>query len=234
MAQITKWGFGSAPQKPEQISKRMASIECLIAFRDNNPTRVTINICDALSEVKGLFNRVARQDQWDWFTVYMYFDYPLQSECRFFVSQLGNLRKAITNHNESLFQESILRLQNSNLRVYLDNYLSFDSARDTGDEYVYVLSRREENELLKIGMTSRNVAKRVKEINSATGVVYPLSPRMVYRVKNGREAESVAHEALKEYRIREDREFFLVRYSEACKIIETAFKERELFYYKYS
>ncbi|MCM1500412.1 MAG: GIY-YIG nuclease family protein [Clostridium sp.] len=87
--------------------------------------------------------------------------------------------------------------------------------------------------MLKIGMTTRNVLKRCREINSATGVVFPYSPRKVFRVKESKEAERIVHQVLEEYRIRADREFFKCDYSEACKLIEDCLQENELLYYKY-
>ena len=56
-------------------------------------------ILDDISIVKGLFNRIIKQDQWDWFTVYMYFDYPNYIENREFVSLLAGLRTVIKNNN---------------------------------------------------------------------------------------------------------------------------------------
>lgn len=50
--------------------------------------------------------------------------------------------------------------------------------------------------------------KRVNEINSATGVLYPYSARKVYKVKNCQQVEKDIHKILQNYRIRADREFF--------------------------
>lgn len=87
--------------------------------------------------------------------------------------------------------------------------MDFDFKKDT-DDYIYILSQKSEKKLLKIGMTTRNVIKRCNEINSATGVVFPFSPRKVYRVKDAIIAERKVHEELDEYRIRADREFFIL------------------------
>ncbi len=65
-----KWGFGMAPPKPTTQRRRIAScvaVDAIIRSRTMpSPDESTL---DAISDVKGLFNRVARQDQWDWFTV---------------------------------------------------------------------------------------------------------------------------------------------------------------------
>ena len=92
--------------------------------------------------------------------------------------------------------------------------------------------RREEKNILKIGMTTRNVQKRVNEINSATGVIYPLAARKVFKVKNSRLVEKEIHKLLSEYRLRADREFFMVDYSVACNIIDKYLTENHLYYYE--
>ena len=55
-----------------------------------------------ISLVKGLFNRVIKQDQWDWFTVNMYFDYPTYRHMENIVKSLRNLRNAISYNNNAL------------------------------------------------------------------------------------------------------------------------------------
>lgn len=82
--------------------------------------------------------------------------------------------------------------------------------------------------MLKIGMTTRNIEKRIKEINSATGIVYPLSPRAIWRVKDGKYSEKIIHHALQEFRLRDDRECFLLPFREACKKIEHVLQTEEM------
>ena len=71
-------------------------------------------------------------------------------------------------------------------------------------------------------MTIRTVPERVKEINSATGVLYPFSARVVYKVKDARAAEHRVFQLLSDYRIRQDREFFEIPFPKAAQIIEEA------------
>lgn len=102
---------------------------------------------------------------------------------------------------------------------------------ETPAEYLYILSRREEKDILKIGMTTRNVQKRVNEINSATGVVFPYSARKVYKVKNSALVERGVHSLLAPYRIRADREFFRIDYAKACSMIEDYLLQQDQYYY---
>jgi hypothetical protein len=76
--------------------------------------------------------------------------------------------------------------------------------------WIYLLSTREQPNYLKIGMTTRTVEERVREINSATGVLIPFGVRRCWRVMEPSRSEKLVHSALKQYRIRDDREFFSV------------------------
>ena len=109
--------------------------------------------------------------------------------------------------------------------------MTFDIGNDSNSEYLYILSRREEKDILKIGMTTRNIQKRVNEINSATGVLYPYSARKVFKVKNCKKVEKEVHELLAQYRIRNDREFFKLSYSDACSFIEQYLTSTHQHYY---
>ncbi len=86
--------------------------------------------------------------------------------------------------------------------------------------FVYILSTREEKKFLKIGMTTRPVTDRVKEINAATGVLFPYSVRAVFKVTDAAKAEKMIHEKFANYRVRGDREFFEISFQMAQRIIK--------------
>lgn len=232
MAEIKKWGFGAAPFKRATEIKNRKALVALRRFLCSELQDYG-TLPESISHVKGMFNRILRQDQWDWFTTNMYFDYPNLKEARFLVSALTDLRKAVTVQCNDDIENIKNKLKKTNLSKYIDSYLNYDAENEQGDEFVYILSRKEEKELLKIGMTKRNVLKRCCEINSATGVVYPFSPRRVFRVNDAHTAERVVHEALAEWRIRSDREFFLMDYYTAVEIIVKQLTQNQLLYYKY-
>lgn len=233
MAEIKKWGFGAAPFKPETLNRNKTALKYVLIYVDKQSIKKNTDICNEISLVKGLFNRIIRQDQWDWFTTYMYFDYPCYKECSNIVRLLSGLRASTKSGNMNEVKKISLHIKDTNFALYAKKFLEFNINSDDTDEYIYILSRREEKDLLKIGMTTRNVLKRCQEINAATGVVFPYSPRKVFRVKDSKEAERVVHQVLDEYRIRADREFFKCDYSSACEIIEGCLRENDLFYYKY-
>lgn len=76
MAEIKKWGFGAAPYKADTLCKNRTALECVLRYVANQQIIADTDICHEISLIKGLFNHILRQDQWDWFTTYMYFDFP--------------------------------------------------------------------------------------------------------------------------------------------------------------
>lgn len=203
----------------------------LIKFVLGEPLSGECVITDEISVTKGIFNRVLKQNQWDWFTINMYLDYPSYSDIKKIVTALSNLRKAILEKNNILGMQSLKQLELSHFIIYCDNYIDFDIHSDSRTEYLYILSRREEKDVLKIGMTTRNIKKRVDEINSATGVLYPYAARKVYKVKDCRKVEKDIHILLSDYRIRQDREFFRIEYGKACSMIEDYLKKSHQEFY---
>ena len=90
-----KWGFGIAPISDTTHYKNTAAIAQTLRYINRESVTGTQNIEEYLSHLKGLFNRIIRQDQWDWFTVNMYFDYPNINEVILYVNSITQLRKGI-------------------------------------------------------------------------------------------------------------------------------------------
>lgn len=66
MKKIAKWGFGFAPQKKGTLEKRTSDIKMFLYFIQNERKIPCDNdLIEAISNIKGLFNRIRRQDQWD-------------------------------------------------------------------------------------------------------------------------------------------------------------------------
>ena len=229
---MEKWGFGCAPFKPETHRRNKIALTQVMYYLKHEPIASGYSILDEISHVKGMFNRIIRQDQWDWFTTYMYFDYPSDVSIKRIVSLLSGLRNAIKNQSQEIIDDFSNKLLGSVFPLCAENYKSFSKSIKPSDSYIYILSRREEKEILKIGMTTRNVIKRCEEINSATGVLYPFSPRAVFRVKDARLAEKKIHELLADYRVRHDREFFVLPFVEAKEKIRALLNDLGLLYYQ--
>ena len=219
-----KWGFGMAPPKPETQQRRLGWVSHVLGLiKYESPQKESPM---AVSEVKGLFNRVVRQDQWDWFVVFQQLGYPGRVKSRKVASKLAELRKAITTET-SPPGHLLDTLRDLGVIRHLTNFLSGDTS-DRQLEQIYILSTREQPHMLKIGFTTRSVLDRVNEINSATGVVIPYGVRAVWSVRDARDIEAKIHKSLADYRVRSDREFFYMDYERAFERINNLLRRERI------
>ena len=88
--------------------------------------------------------------------------------------------------------------------------------------YVYILTNSSIPGIVKIGFTERNVYARLKEINSAPGVVIPWNIVWTYKCPHGRALEGEIHSHLEYMGLRPNikREGFSISVTDAIKIIE--------------
>ena len=119
MVKIPKWGFGTAPFKEKTDYKNKRALNQVKRFIDGNKIAENINITDEISCVKGIFNRIIKQDQWDWFTTYMYLDYPSIKECKKIVQLLTKLRAEILSNNNKYTEQVIDSLKLTNICIYI-------------------------------------------------------------------------------------------------------------------
>lgn len=221
-----KWGFGMAPlltRTEARYRSAVAQMRTLLEYQ--GPSAMTIHP-EVISEVKGMINRCIRQDQWDWFTVYCRFGCPAPNSLRTVSSLLPGLRKAVQSADLDAVCEYQKQLQRTPLLTCCLRFLGEQHAEPAvfsnpvpGAGYLYILSSRELPHLLKIGFTRRSVEERVKEINSATGVVFLFSARRVFRVKDAVRAEREIFSLLSDCRIRGDREFFAIDFGRAVSVV---------------
>ena len=96
--------------------------------------------------------------------------------------------------------------------------------------YIYILVNPSVPGICKIGYTTTTVYDRVKQINSATGVITPWYPVFSYKCPNGRMLEQEIHEelALQGARINDRREGFAIDTDSARAIIEKLGKKYKL------
>lgn len=227
---IPKWGFGMAPLKQKTLSKYSNSIRILHDFLEGTRP-LNIEDIDQISECKGLFNRIIRQDQWDWMTVNIMFGLPEIMHIRSIASLLVDLRKHIKNGEDISITATGSRLICCNTLRYCKCFLGeFSCTKSNVDSgYIYLLSTKSEPDILKIGMTKRSVDERVKEINSATGVLFPYAARKVFRVNDSSTAEREIFQMLSDCRLRPDREFFRIDFYKAIRAIEDLLRNKKLF-----
>ena len=224
-----KWGFGMAPPKPKTQEIRMESCNILTSILlYRNLPRPDTKILDSISEVKGLFNRIAREDQWDWFTVCAQLGYPSRRISEVIAQELQQLRSAIKMEDQTEFESAKNRLLRLPTRKCMSVFLGHAQIKRTSDTgWIYILSTRELGDMLKIGMTTRSVEQRVSEINSATGVAIPFGVRRCWYVHDPEKMEKAVHQKLAKYRLRNDREFFRVPFAIAVTEISSVVTDHE-------
>jgi len=225
---IAKWGFGMAPISQRMRQRYDDAVQQLCDMVAGNLSIQEV-VPEFLSEAKGMMNRCVREDQWDWHTVFSELGSPPRRVLRQIVSHLVSLRRVTLAGDEKAYAGCIRRLVSTEILQLLHVYQN-DLSNQTFSEgagWVYILSTRESPKILKIGRTDRSVSERVREINSATGILVPWAARRTYRVRNASEAEAEIHRRLGEYRIRKDREFFEVPIGRAVEIINDYLDESD-------
>lgn len=91
-----KWGFGMAPPKSGMQQDRTLACERLLnAVRAVEMPDGAGAFIEAASAVKGLVNRVAREDQWDWFTVSRQLGYPSRRISFVIAREIAAFRNAV-------------------------------------------------------------------------------------------------------------------------------------------
>ena len=140
-----------------------------------------------------------------------------------------NLRTAMKLRDAEAFREARANLLRLPMQKCLKIHLGRAQLPEVpGAGWIYVLSTRDKPELLKVGMTTRSVEERAREINTATGIAVPFGVRRCWRVLDASKAEKLAHNALREFRVRRDREFFQVPPSTAFKLLGDTIQKNEL------
>lgn len=222
-----KWGFGMAPIKPEVMAKRITQLQEVADYIVSKNIE-TESLLESLSQVKGLFTRIYKQDQWDWFTVWSQLGRPGTKNSREISELIYQLRKKIVSEDKVGVEEIRETLKKLGLIHFLSVFLSpqSDEANSEVVGKIYILSTRESKDILKIGYTNRSVEERVREINSATGVLIPYGVRAMWIVKSAREVEAELHNLLAPFRVRQDREFFQMDYLDAFKFITGYIREK--------
>lgn len=208
-----------APPKPPAQARRIAAAEQVLAFLDHDDRNEALH--DALSEIKGLFSRVGKQDQWDWFSTSRSLGYPSARLTLLIADTLGQARRTLIADDQALLRSQWSLLRRLPCRACLRVLIGHARiAEEEGAGWIYLLSTREMPDLLKIGMTTRTVEERVREINGATGVPFPFGVRRCWRARDPASAEREIHWALADHRIRADREFFRAPFGDAAIIID--------------
>ncbi|WP_225855122.1 hypothetical protein [Micromonospora noduli] len=127
---VQKWGFGMAPVKPEVQQKRRQSVTAVLSCLQNDRIASSPALLEALSEVKGLYSRCHKQDQWDWFTVWQQLGRPGRKRCLQAGDALGRLRTAIRDGDGATAAKQLTLLTDADVQVHLAGFVG-ELPRDT-------------------------------------------------------------------------------------------------------
>jgi hypothetical protein len=83
------------------------------------------------------------------------------------------------------------------------------------DSWVYIMSNPSIPNMYKIGYTKNNPTERAKQLSNSTGVVLPYEVEWAFHCFNGESLEHEVHNALSQYRVNNQREFFQISLEEA-------------------
>lgn len=125
-------------------------------------------VLQCVSNVKGLFNRIARGDRPDWFTVASQFGYPSARLCRQVAEDLAKMRKAMVKEDPEAYLSAKARVL---AQPVVECLHGFEDAvlRDKWFEaergWAYVFWSHAEKDILAIGTTEGTIFEVADELN---------------------------------------------------------------------
>ncbi len=191
-------GFGLAPEPAKTRKSRMTSAQRVIALFKRDAQDATPEDLEALSEVKGLFNRTQRQDQWDWFTTWARLGCPYQEEAREIGTSLGYFRKHLRDADSEMVARKIGFLKDGDLIPSLEHYIAEGTRIE--EDVIYVLAHGPQANLFTVGMTSGDVLADVTSASLATE--RPLGVQAVWLAERSTLTLEALHEVLEPWRVR--------------------------------
>lgn len=230
MKKIKSVHFGISPLKAKTEYANREAVYQVRQYLTNQITTVE-DIKLEISIVKGLFNRILRQDQWDWFIINTYFDYPYINDLAFIANHLNRLRISIRDNKTEEIDRVKKALWLSRCITYLDNYLGYKPGLGTDTDYIFILTCSQTKDVLIIERGIREVQSKIKQANSGRDDGYEFFAYKGYKVKDSVLAEQLIYKELEQYRMTEDSGLFKVYCSQASKIIDTCLKENKLLSY---
>lgn len=100
-----------------------AAVSEVHLFLTNEDFKITDTVCESLSVVKGMFNRILREDRDDWQAVNRRFGGVPKEEIESIATCLAELRWAIVHKKNSKISERKDKLRETNIDKYLSAYL---------------------------------------------------------------------------------------------------------------
>jgi hypothetical protein len=191
----------------ERITHRPVSVLYLPEYQ--HPTRTIHKAPDIKIEVSGFWKKLAPD-------------------------QLGTDKHGDPIHGRTWIEKTLIWSESTREpgTLFAKNHVpnqATTSRTDTLDKgYIYVMRSAAHNkDIFKIGLTRRSSDIRSDELSRATGVPDKFLVVQEWEVSDCVKAEMLIHQALDQYRINPDREFFKVSYKIINKVIEEIINQLE-------
>jgi len=112
--EVSDSNFGFLPISDRMRPRYVASLRRLVALLKGE-CDIDIGDADALSEVKGMFSRCARRDQWDWRAVQLALGEPDRASARELSTRLGDVAAALRAGQIESAQSRLVVLRSGDL-----------------------------------------------------------------------------------------------------------------------
>ena len=112
--EVSDSNFGFLPISDRMRPRYVASLRRLVAIIERGAA-IRDGDADAVSEVKGMFSRCARRDQWDWRAVHLALEEPDRDAARTLATQLGEIGAVLRAGDNAAAVSSLKQLSSGNL-----------------------------------------------------------------------------------------------------------------------
>ena len=110
--------FGRLPISSRMRPKYLAAIDVVLNFIDGEKISKDL-LLESTSQIKGMFNRCRKKDQWDWYEVWKALNKPSNKEMDRILTYIVQFRKAIKDEEEKYTQSLLADLNRLNFKYIL-------------------------------------------------------------------------------------------------------------------
>jgi len=155
--------FGKLPISSRMRPKYLSAIDVVLSFIDGKNIEKKI-LLESISQVKGMFNRCRKHDQWDWYEVWKALNKPSKKEIDRILTYIVQFRKAVEDEEEKYTQSILADL----------NRLEFKYIINEAKKKI-LKSKKEPNEL----KSYKRKNEKTESTNNSIISAYPLSKQTI-------------------------------------------------------
>ena len=216
-AELPKWGFGIAPPKPHLWKQFNAAAEEFQSFLSNGESESLGTTADAISEMKGLFNRCCKKDQWNWFVIWQRLGFPSLPYLRSLVNCCGELRRALIKGDSEAIERSRDKCAKHFMLEIIDLFLGDrEIITDPGNGFAFIMASRSGSAISATGATSEPIIEFTDKLNEALSPDPLLGIFHAWRVNDTELAGRLINNFLKEHKVRS----LLDGFNTSIKVVE--------------